>query len=642
LLDSLLQEFQKDAAAVKLNLETRISQKISMARRRSLKHQFLSMEIDFQNGNPEDPPGDGDTTIESLPEDCIGLILDMLDPANVSVFEQVNKNVYNIIQTHQYWRKVLKRLLSSHPYLTHKFCETWKLSIPDLDSEDLKFCKNLYQELARHLNVFWKRSDQYEPAVIRNSKFFCQKQATQKIVSLKVVGDHIVTVLGPRTRSDQSIFSIKVFNRQSEECVHEISALTDKPEYLVFSAKYDLLIAKAHESCSTLPDTINMWTFSQNQDPLLRSYLLKSSGSGARCTSLVLKENFYFGSSKKDVVVMVPTRYANRSMVRFLSLKKVHFDPTSYPQGPWRHDRSGDTFVNTSNGLIHQGAGVAIEEVGRVMIPHLVQLGVADFSEKWAILFSEAPKELPDRNIQLIVLDMATMSVKHMLKAYEPRIAVYGASLHQQEPDVAVTVGKDGYLKVFDLQYGRELTNQRVPKPMARTNTAIIDFFGTTRFLLGSITDIHVFDLQFPLFPSQEARMDRIERRREHIRTVSIYGDVYGMVEERTLQLAPPPGEPVLDPLLQLQQNLAALNQVNQAIEANIVGPSLPEEADRVEQLLVEFRAVQQRIHDLNQEMEARISVAIEAVAADLRHIYVLTNTGDIVTFDFWDSKSTT
>ena len=41
--------------------------------------------------------------------------------------------------------------------------------------------------------------------------------------------------------------------------------------------------------------------------------------------------------------------------------------------------------------------------------------------------------------------------------------------------------------------------------------------------------------------------------------------------------------------------------QVNQAIEANIVRPELPEEADRVEQLLVEFRAVQQRIHDLNQ-----------------------------------------
>jgi hypothetical protein len=42
-------------------------------------------------------------------------------------------------------------------------------------------------------------------------------------------------------------------------------------------------------------------------------------------------------------------------------------------------------------------------------------------------------------------------------------------------------VGKDGYLKVFDLDQGRELTNQRVPKPMARTNTCILDFFGTTR-----------------------------------------------------------------------------------------------------------------------------------------------------------------
>ena len=115
-------------------------------------------------------------------------------------------------------------------------------------------------------------------------------------------------------------------------------------------------------------------------------------------------------------------------------------------------------------------------------------------------------------------------------------------------------------------------------------------------------------------------------------------------------------------------------------LEANIVRPELPEEADRVEQLLCEFRAVQQRIHDLNQEMEARISVAIEAVAADLRniikfnlpsslprdlnyfpfispiislflawelfnnvfyrHIYVLTNTGDIMTFDFCQNKA--
>ena len=38
-------------------------------------------------------------------------------------------------------------------------------------------------------------------------------------------------------------------------------------------------------------------------------------------------------------------------------------------------------------------------------------------------------------------------------KAYEPRIAVYGAALHQQEPDVAVAVGKDGYLKVCFISY---------------------------------------------------------------------------------------------------------------------------------------------------------------------------------------------
>ena len=79
--------------------------------------------------------------------------------------------------------------------------------------------------------------------------------------------------------------------------------------------------------------------------------------------------------------------------------------------------------------------------------------------------------------------------------------------------------------------------------------------------------------------------------------------------------------------------------QVNQAIEANIVRPELPEEADRVEQLLVrrvgrkrtnketkktlcnfklktksqvEFRAVQQRIHDLNQEMEVKITFTFD------------------------------
>ena len=59
---------------------------------------------------------------------------------------------------------------------------------------------------------------------------------------------------------------------------------------------------------------------------------------------------------------------------------------------------------------------VAVEEVGRVHIGHLVQLGVADFSEKWALLFTEAPKELPDRNISLVVVDMATMAIRHIIK----------------------------------------------------------------------------------------------------------------------------------------------------------------------------------------------------------------------------------
>ena len=35
---------------------------------------------------------------------------------------------------------------------------------------------------------------------------------------------------------------------------------------------------------------------------------------------------------------------------------------------------------------------------------------------RWALLFTEAPKELPDRNIHLIVIEMASMTVKHILK----------------------------------------------------------------------------------------------------------------------------------------------------------------------------------------------------------------------------------
>jgi len=609
-----------------------------MARRISFKQQLLSrtgMEVDDPPGNPADPPGEGDTCILALPEDCLGLILDLLDPVTVATLEKTGRSMYKQIEVHQYWRRALQRLVSRQPYLADRVDLTCSAENPPPSNT----FKLQYRSLAKQLNIFWKKNERFKPLTVRNNQYYCEAGSRQKVVSMRVTGSCFITVLGPRTRSDLAVFSIKVFDRRTREKINEISNLIDKPEYLVFSPRYNMLVAKAHETCPSMPDTVNIWALEAQIDPLLRAYHLKASGLGARCTALVMKEDIFFGSLKKNCVVMVPTRYNNKSVVRFLALTRAEFSSASFPSQQWKTDNAGDRFVKTNNGLIYEGNRVAVEEVGRVHVPHLVQLGVADFSDKWALLFSEAPKELPDRNISLIVIDMSTMAIKHILKAYEPRIAVYGASLHQQEPDVAVAVGKDGYLKVFDMDNGRELTNQRVPKPMARTNTTIIDFFGTTRFMLGSITDIHVFDLQFPLYPSPEAKMDRIERRREHIRTVSIYGEVWDMVEERQVQLAPPPGVHLLDPLMQLQQNLAALNQVNQAIEANIVRPELPEEADRVEQLMVEFRAVQQRIHDLNQEMEARISVAIEAVAADLRHIFVLTNTGDIMMFDFCQSS---
>merc|ERR1711936_1306738 len=588
--------------------------------------------------DPNDPPAEGDTGLLDLPEDCLGLVLDLLDPVTVAILERVSRSLHTMIQAHQYWRKALIRLVHKHPYLSHS--NPPALTLGEEEERLRPACKKAYRGIAKELNTFWRKNDKYKPSTQRNCQYFCQRDDQQKIVNIRVTGEHFLTILAPRTRSDPTVYTIRVFSRSTRTLISEVTNLNFKPEYLVFSPRHDLMVAKAHECSPSTPDTLHVWSLSSDPEPLLRAYNLKASGHAARCTTLVLKEDIYFGSSRKDAVLMCPTRYCNKSVVRFLALSR----PRS---GSETSSATSSTSSSTNSApspcppSLPQDVQnrVAVEEVGRVHIGHLVQLGVADFTEKWALLFTEAPKELPDRNIHLIVIEMASMTVKHILKAYEPRIAVYGAALHQQEPDVAVAVGKDGYLKVFDLDAGRELTNQRVPKPMARTNTTIIDFFGTPRFMLGSITDIHVFDLQFPLYPSPEAKLDRIERRREHIRTVSIYGEVWDMVEERALQLAPPPGEDALDPLMQLQQNLAALNQVNQAIEANIVRPELPEEADRVEQLLVEFRAVQQRIHDLNQEMEARISVAIEAVAADLRHIFVLTNTGDIMTFDFCQNR---
>ena len=70
---------------------------------------------------------------------------------------------------------------------------------------------------------------------------------------------------------------------------------------------------------------------------------LQASGHAARCTTLVLKEDIYFGSSRKDAVLMCPTRfsqwpikfykkitvsnnyscrYCNKSVVRFLALSR--------------------------------------------------------------------------------------------------------------------------------------------------------------------------------------------------------------------------------------------------------------------------------------------------------------------------------
>lgn len=65
-------------------------------------------------------------------------------------------------------------------------------------------------------------------------------------------------------------------------------------------------------------------------------------------------------------------------------------------------------------------------------IGHLVQLGVADFSEKWALLFTEAPKELPDRNISLVVIDMATMAIRHIIKvrAWELHLRQHDSDHH--------------------------------------------------------------------------------------------------------------------------------------------------------------------------------------------------------------------
>ena len=84
------------------------------------------MDFDIPLSNPEEPPGDHDTNIQSLPEDCLGLILDHMDPVTVAQLEKTNKHMYNIINTHQYWRRALRKLLHKHPYLCDMVDMEWE------------------------------------------------------------------------------------------------------------------------------------------------------------------------------------------------------------------------------------------------------------------------------------------------------------------------------------------------------------------------------------------------------------------------------------------------------------------------------------------------------------------------------------
>merc|ERR1719382_1242997 len=121
---------------------------------------------------------------------------------------------------------------------------------------------------------------------------------------------------------------------------------------------------------------------------------------------------------------MCPTRYCNKSVVRFLALSRPRSGSETSSSTSSTSSSTNSTPSPCPPSLPQDVQNrVAVEEVGRVHIGHLVQLGVADFSEKWALLFTEAPKELPDRNISLVVVNMATMAIRHIIKAYEPRIA---------------------------------------------------------------------------------------------------------------------------------------------------------------------------------------------------------------------------
>ena len=43
---------------------------------------------------------EGDTGLLDLPEDCLGLVLDLLDPVTVAILERVSRSLHTMIQVH--------------------------------------------------------------------------------------------------------------------------------------------------------------------------------------------------------------------------------------------------------------------------------------------------------------------------------------------------------------------------------------------------------------------------------------------------------------------------------------------------------------------------------------------------------------
>merc|ERR1711863_92085 len=240
-------------------------------RRLSLKQQLRSRcwvdpMMDSPPCDPADPPAEGDTGLLDLPEDCLGLVLDLLDPVTVAILERVSRSLHTMIQAHQYWRKALIRLVHKHPYLSHS--NPPALTLGEEEERLRPACKKAYRGIAKELNTFWRKNDTYKPSTQRNCQYFCHRDDQQKIVNIRVTGEHFLTILGPRTRSDPTVYTIRVFSRSTRTLISEVTNLNFKPEYLVFSPRHDLMVAKAHECSPSTPDTLHVWSLSSDPDPL--------------------------------------------------------------------------------------------------------------------------------------------------------------------------------------------------------------------------------------------------------------------------------------------------------------------------------------------------------------------------------------